>query len=186
MAMELQRYRFTVDEYHKMGEAGIFDEDDRVELIDGEIIEMSPINPPHAWCVTRLNKLFVLGVGDEAIVNVQNPIYLDDGTEPQPDLSLLKPIDFSGSKNHPGPSDILLVVEVAESTLGSDRKHKVPRYARAGIPEVWLINVKKAAMEVYSEPEDGKYQSVRMVGPGQTITLTMLPDVSIQTDGFLR
>lgn len=186
MAMELPRYRFTVDEYHKMGEAGILDEDARVELIDGEIIEMSPVHWPHIMCVDLLNKLLVVGVGDAALVRVQSPIYLDDGTEPQPDLTLLKPLDYIAMQQSGRPKDYLLVIEVSDSTVGNDRKYKVPRYARAGVPEVWIVNLPKKVVEVYSDPVGGKYQSIMRVGPGQTLTVKMLPHVTISVDAFLR
>jgi Uma2 family endonuclease len=186
MAMELPRYRFTVDEYHKMGDAGIFTEDDRVELIDGEIIEMSPINYPHIISVDLLNKLLVIGVGDDALVRVQSPIRLDDATEPQPDLALIRPYEYLATLEPEGPEDVLLVVEVAESTIRADRNYKVPRYARAGIPEVWLVNIPKKVVEVYTDPAEGKYQSVMRVGHGQTLTVKMLPHVSIAVDAFLR
>jgi Uma2 family endonuclease len=186
MAMELQRYRFTVDEYHKMGKAGIFDEDDRVELIDGEIIEMSPINPPHAWCVDYLSMLLNRSLPEDFIVRVQNPIYVDDINEPQPDVAVLKPGDYLRREQHPGPDDMILVVEVADSTVRTDRTRKVPRYAQAGIPEVWLVNLPKKVVEVYSEPVGGKYQSIMRVGRGQTLTVKILPHVTIAVDAFLR
>lgn len=186
MAMELQRYRFTVDEYHKMGDAGIFTEDDRVELIDGEILKMSPINRPHAVCVDVLNMLLVPSVVGRAIVRVQGPIFVDEGSEPQPDLALLRPRDYLSLPQHAGPEDVLLVVEVAQSSVKSDRNRKMPLYARVGIPEVWLINLPKKVVEVYSDPKEGKYQSVEAVGPGQTLTVKMLPDVTIPVEAFLR
>src|SRR5437870_3088480 len=151
MATEYARRRFTVDEYHKMGEAGILDEDDRVELLDGEIVQMSPINVPHAVCVDRLNMLFAPALVGRGIVRVQAPIYIDEINEPQPDVILLKLADYlSRQPQHPGPDDILLLIEVADSTVGADRRQKMPRYARAGIAEVWLVNIPKHAIEVYS------------------------------------
>ncbi|HEX9989073.1 MAG TPA: Uma2 family endonuclease [Chloroflexia bacterium] len=186
MAMRLPRRHFTVDEYHKMGEAGILHEDDRVELIDGEIIEMSPVNHPHILCVDMLTKLLVIGVGDDAMVRVQSPIRLDDATEPQPDLALMRPYEYLATLEREGPEDVLLVIEVAESTIRADRNHKVPRYARAGIPEVWLVNIPKKVVEVYSDPAQGKYQSIMRVGRGQSLTVKMLPHVHIAVDAFLR
>jgi Uma2 family endonuclease len=186
MAMELPRYRFTVDEYHRMGDAGILHEDDRVELIDGEIIKMSPVNRPHILCVDLLTRLLVIGVGDEALVRVQSPIRLDDATEPQPDLALMRPYEYLATLEREQPEDVLLVVEVAESTIRDDRNHKVPRYAQAGIPEVWLVNIPKKVVEVYSDPVEGKYQSIMRVGRGQTLTVKMLPHVNIAVGAFLR
>lgn len=185
MAMQLPRKRFTVDEYHKMADAGILHEDDRVELIEGEIIEMSPINVPHAVCVDRLTKKLVMGAGDRAIVRVQSPIFINERTEPEPDLVLLKPRDYLAMPYHPGPDDIMLVIEVADSTVRTDRRDKVPRYARAGIPEMWLVNIPRKIVEVYSEPVEGKYRNVQRVGRGQTLSLTALPDVTIGVDEIL-
>ena len=130
MAVELRRYRFTTTEYDRMAEAGVLGEDDRVELIEGEILEMSPMGRRHAACVDRLTRLLVRGVGDAAIVRVQNPIVLSDHNEPQPDLALLRPrVDFYTAE-HPGPEDALLVVEVSDSSVEYDRQIKVPLYAQ--------------------------------------------------------
>ena len=185
MATEYARRRFTVDEYHKMGEAGILDEDDRVELLEGEIVKMSPINVPHAVCVDLLNMLFGQKLAGRGIVRVQSPIFIDDLNEPQPDVVLLKPRDYLKRRQHPGPEDIMLLIEVADTTVLSDRRQKVPRYARAGIQEVWLVNIPKSVVEVYSDPADGKYRSIRRVGRGNAITPQALPDVTIAVDDFL-
>lgn len=186
MAIQLPRKRFTVDEYHKMGDAGILHEDDRVELIEGEIVEMSPMNVPHAVCIDRLNKLLNRQVPDEWTVRVQSPICLSVDTEPEPDLVLLKPRDYLKMQHHPGPDDVLLAIEVADSTIRSDRRYKVPLYARAGISEVWLVNIAKKLVEVYSDPFEGKYQSIRRVGLGEVLNLTALPGVSVAIDDILR
>ncbi len=179
------RRRFTVVEYHKMGEAGIITEDDRVELIDGEIVEMSPINPPHSVCVNRLNKLLNRHVPEELVVSVQNPIYLSEDSEPQPDIALLKPGEYISRTQHPGPEDVLLVVEVADTTVVSDQRQKIPRYAQAGIPEAWLVNIPKGVVEVYTDPGQGKYKQIKRVGPGESITPKLLPDVTLQVSDFL-
>ena len=131
MAMQVTRHQFTVDEYHRMSEAGVFGEDDRVELIEGDILEMAPIGSRHAACVTRLNRLLSSRLASDVIVRVQDPILLDDGSEPQPDVVVARfQADFYESK-HPGPRDLLLVIEVAESSLGFDRDVKMGLYARA-------------------------------------------------------
>ncbi len=136
MAAQVARRMFTTDEFHRMAAAGILSEDDRVELIDGEIVQMSPIGSPHASCVDRLTALFVRRFGRRAIIRVRNPIVLSRHSEPQPDLAVLKlRTDFYAEK-HPGPSDVLLVVEVADTSADYDRLTKVALYARAGIPEV--------------------------------------------------
>jgi hypothetical protein len=150
-------HRFTVAEYHRMGEAGIFHEDDRVELIAGEIVEMAPIGTDHSWVVTRLTSLFEKGRGD-LIVWSQNPIVLSDEDEPQPDLALVKPRPELYRKAHPGPDDVLLVVEVADSSLAYDRGEKLARYALAGIPEVWIVDLNGDRLLVFRSPTGRSYE----------------------------
>ena len=185
MATEYSRRRFTVDEYHRMGDAGILHEDDRVELIDGEIVEMTPINVPHAVVVGQLTMLLAPMVAGRAIVWVQNPIYIDNLNEPQPDIAVVKARNYLAQQHHPGPGDILLLIEVVDTSIATDRRHKIPRYARAGINEVWLVNIPKKVVEVYSEPVGGKYGSIQRVGKGQTIGPKALPDIGIAVDDFL-
>jgi len=126
MAAPLVRHRFTVEEYHRMGQAGILSEDDRVELIEGEIVEMAPVGSRHAACVKRLNALLSRRAGGRALVSVQDPIRLGEHSEPQPDLALLKPREDFYAAAHPGPEDVLLVIEVAETSLEYDREVKLP------------------------------------------------------------
>jgi Uma2 family endonuclease len=186
MATQSQpRRRFTVDEYHKMGDAGVFTEDDRLELIDGEIIKMSPINIPHAVCVDLLTMLFASHLIGRGIVRVQNPIFIDDINEPQPDLALLKQRDYLHQHQHPGAGDILLVIEVADTTVRLDRHQKIPRYAHAGIPEAWIVNITRQEVEVYSDPIGAKYRSIQRVGHGGVIILKAMPDVTVAVDDFL-
>src|SRR5258708_7547065 len=153
MSRQLARRWFTVAEYNRMAEAGILKEDDRVELIDGEIVEMSPIGSRHAACVNRLTLMLIAQSGEHFIVSVQNPIVAGDYSEPQPDIAVLKPRDDFYESDLPRASDVLLVIEVADTTAQADRKVKSELYARAGIPEFVLINLAKDAFEVYSEPE---------------------------------
>lgn len=129
MSVQLLRRKFTVDQYHKMAESGILKEDDRVELIRGEIIEMSPIGTKHAACVNRLVNLLVLLLGKRVIVAPQNPVVLDNNSEPQPDVALLKPRDDFYATAHPQPQDIFLLIEVADSTILYDREEKITLYA---------------------------------------------------------
>lgn len=183
MVAEYVRKRFTVDEYYKMGETGIIGEDDRVELIGGEIVEMTPINVPHARCVGRLNKLFAPLLADRGDVWVQNPIYIDEWSEPQPDIALLKPGYFlNPQQQHPGPDDILLLIEVADSTLMTDRRRKVPLYAGAGVTEVWIVNIQKKVVEFFVDPAGGKYNRVGRVGLGHTVSPQTLPDVVLKVN----
>jgi Uma2 family endonuclease len=141
MKVQILRWQFTVADFARMIEAGIFAEDDRVELIDGEVRAMSPIEPRHAAIVKRLNALMSRQVGDRAILSVQEPIQLTDYTEPQPDLAVLRLREDFYVQAHPVPADVLVVVEVAETSLEYDREEKVPRYAQVCIPEVWLLDV---------------------------------------------
>jgi Uma2 family endonuclease len=185
MAVRVSRRRFTVDEYRRMLESGILAEDDRVELINGEIVEMAPIGSRHAACVKRLNNLFSRQVGDRAVVGVQDPVRLDEYSEPQPDLTLLRPRPDYYAGGHPGPEDVLLVVEVAETSAEYDRQIKVPLYARAGIREVWLVDLAASAVEVYREPTPEGYRQVRRFGRGETLSPEALPDINLALDDIL-
>ncbi|TKB77979.1 MAG: Uma2 family endonuclease [Nitrospira sp.] len=185
MSVQLARHRFSVEEYHRMAQAGIFSEDDRVELIEGEVVAMSPIGSRHAACVKRLLRLFDRSVGDRAIVSVQDPIRLSERSEPQPDLMLLKPrSDFYGQA-HPGPADVLLLIEVAETSADSDRGVKLALYARAGISEVWLVDLERERVELYWNPAPGGYQESRTVGRGERLAPQALPDLDIAGEAVL-
>jgi Uma2 family endonuclease len=185
MAVALQRYRFTVDQYHQMAEAGIFDPDCRVELIDGEIFEMSPVDPWHSGVVDRLTHRFVTALGDRAVVHVQNPVGLDPRSEPQPDVVLLKPrADFYGTA-HPGPEHALLLVEVASTSLQHDRGRKLPLYARAGVPEVWIVNRQADAVEVFRASSSGAYREQDMRRRGQHVAPSAFPDLRLSVDDVL-
>ncbi len=185
MAVDILRRRFTVEEYHRMGEAGIFAEDDRIELIDGEIIQMIPIGSPHAACVDRLTRLFVLSAGQRASVRVQSPISLGPQSEPQPDLTLLRPRADFYVNAHPGASDVWLVVEVAGTSLPFDRTVKMPLYSRAGVPEVWLVDLAGACVEVHRRPSAGRYEEVQRVTRGERLTCQAFPDLSVGVDELL-
>ncbi len=174
MAALVTKRRFTVGEYHRLAEAGILSEDDRVELLEGEIFEMSPISSRHASCVDRLVQLFSERLGRRAIVRVQNPVRLSEYSEPQPDLTLLKPrADFYRAA-HPQPDDVLLLVEVSETSGEFDRRVKLPLYATAGIPEVWIVDLSCEQIEVYRDPKPEGYQQSQIVGRGQTLTAQLL------------
>jgi Uma2 family endonuclease len=152
-----------------MGEVGIFSEDDRVELVCGEVIQMSPIGERHAACVAILTQLITLRLQRSALVWVQNPLRLDEYSEPQPDLAILKPRATHYRTSKPAPGDVLVVIEVSDSTLEYDRKVKMPLYAGAGIPEAWLVNLPEECVEVYSDPAGGEYQSVRSYARGEVV-----------------
>lgn len=185
MVMQLQRYLFTVEEYHRMGEAGIFRENDRVELIEGEIVEMTPIGSRHAACVDRVAQLFFERAARRAIVRVQNPIRLGKHSEPQPDLVLLRPRPDFYAQGHPGPEDVLLLVEVAETSAEYDRTIKLPLYARSGIPEVWLVDLAAAAVEVHRRPTPEGYQEVQRVRRGERVSSQAFPDLDLAVDEVL-
>ena len=176
--VELKRRRFTLEEYHRMGEVGIFHEDDRVELIEGEIVEMSPIGRLHAATVDRIAHVFSRRLGDRAIVRVQNPIQFTAlVSEPQPDVTLLVPkTDFYAS-GHPGPTDILLVVEVMDSTVAYDRGVKLGLYARAGIVEVWLANVNTRRIELCRRLGTDGYGEVQVLQDDESASIQAFGDI---------
>lgn len=179
MALQIARRCFTVEEYHRMAAAGILSEDDRVELIEGEIVEMTPIGSRHASCAIRLNQLFSQRLGQRALVSVQNPIRLGERSEPQPDLALLRPRPDFYAQAHPEPRDVLLLVEVAETSGAYDREVKLPLYARAGIAEVWLVDLEHAGIEVYRQPGPQGYQFVQRVGPEARLAPQTFPDLAL-------
>ena len=176
MALDLKRRRFTSEEYHQMTEAGILGEDDRVELIEGEIVEMTPIGHRHAACVKRINQAFSRLFWDVSVVSVQDPIRLGDDSEPEPDLALLRlRADFYAS-GHPGPEDVTLLVEVAESSADPDRRVKVPMYGRSGIPEVWLVDLEQRTVTSYRDPMPDGYRTVQVHRRGESIAPSHFPD----------
>jgi Uma2 family endonuclease len=168
-----------------MAEAGILSEDDRVELVEGDVIEMNPIGSRHAACVNRLNMLLSRVARKVAIVSVQNPIRLDEYSEPEPDIVLLRPREDFYVQGHPTPSDVLLVIEVAESSAEYDRNIKGPLYARAGIPELWLIDLPKGTVEIYTQPVNGAYEASKQVKGGESLVSQTLPEVSFSADAIL-
>lgn len=185
MSVQIAKRCFTVAQYNRMGEAGILTEDDRVELIEGEIIEMSPIGERHAACVDVLAELFREQLQRKAIIRVQNPIQLGNYSEPQPDVTLLKRRDDFYRRAHPTAADVLLIVEVADTTLDYDRQIKVPLYARAGIAEVWIVNLMDEQVEVYAQPVNGAYQSQRHAGRGETINSPSAFNLTLHVEDIL-
>ena len=185
MTVELAQRPFTVDEYYLMADAGILKEDDRVELIDGRIVSMSLGGSRHAACVKRLNALLGAVVQPTATVSVQDPIRLGQHSEPQPDVALLRPRDDFYSQNHPTPSDVLLVVEVADTSEDYDRDFKLPLYAKAGIPEVWIVCLRDDLVLVHSDPVRGAYRDVRQAGRGDSIEVRHLPHLTLSVADIL-
>jgi Uma2 family endonuclease len=176
--VELRR-RFTVEEYERMGEVGIFDPADRVELLDGEIVTMSPIGPKYAGVVNRIAACLFRSLDDRATVIVQNPLRLLPRSEPQPDLVVARfRRDFYQSA-HPTAEDVLLVIEVADSSLRTDRAVKLPIYARQGIGEVWIVDLAADVVHVHTDPVHGAYREVCTVRSGETLKPRMVPDLEL-------
>ena len=146
------QHRFNVKDYYRMAETGVFRPDARVELLDGRIIDMSPIGPFHGSVTKYLNQMFTAAARGRWITQIQDPVRLDEHSEPEPDVALLKPVADFYRKQHPQPEDVFLLVEVSDSTLETDQAEKLPAYGRAGIAEVWIVNLNDATIEVYREP----------------------------------
>ena len=185
MAVQIERKRFTVEEYYRMAEAGILAEDDRVELIEGEIYAMSPLGWLHVNCVNRCNTLFTRELGSAAIVSVQNPILIDDYSSPQPDVTLLRPAEDAFTGRLPGPADVLLLIEVADTSIHHDRGKKLPQYARAGIAEVWIVDLQAEIIRAYSRPENGAYQVYREARRGDLLSPILLTGISARVEEIL-
>lgn len=183
--IQISRYSFTVAEYRRMGEVGIISEDDRVELVCGEIIKMSPIGKRRAACVDALNELLRERLRRSVNVRVQNPVQLDDYSEPQPDIAVLKRRDDFYRHAHPRPEDVLVVIEVSDSTLEYDRTVKMPLYAGAEIPEAWLVNLPEERIEMYSDPAGGEYQTSRSYARGQRLQSHTLASLRVSVSKVL-
>ncbi len=177
---EPRKHRFSVDEYHRLGELGVFGEDARVELIDGEIYEMAPIGARHVGHVNHLTRLFYAQVVDEVTISVQNPVRLGDDSEPEPDIALLQPRQDAYASAMPQADDVLLLVEVADTSARYDRDVKVPLYAAFDVPVVWLVDLENEAVEIYEEPVDGEYTVVRRPPHDATLVLDSLPALAIE------
>lgn len=176
-------YRFTADEFERLGRLGFFGEDDRVELLDGRIVRMSPIGPRHLRCVNRCGHALYRAGGDDHEVSTQNPLRLGARDMPQPDLALVR--RSPGPDTVPAAADVLLVVEVADTSLETDRRDKLPRYAAAGIPEAWLLNLPDEAIERHADPSPAGYRQVAIARRGETLTSTILPGLTLDVDDVL-
>jgi len=172
-------------EWKKLGEANIFPPESRLELINGEIIEMAPIGSNHSGHLNRLNHVLAQLIHNQAIISVQNPVQLGDLSEPQPDLMLLKPNADFYSIQHPSANDVLLLIEVSESSLAYDQNQKLRLYALHNIPEYWLLNVNDDCIEVYRQPHDGVYAEKTTLRSGDKITLSQLTDINIEISDIL-
>ncbi|HEX5501934.1 MAG TPA: Uma2 family endonuclease [Thermomicrobiales bacterium] len=176
------RYRITAAEFTRMGEAGVFPAERRLELVDGEVVEMSPIGPRHAICVTRTGDVLSDHARPRWFVSVQNPLQLGEHDMPQPDLALIARQDYDA---HPTAADTLLVIEVADTSLLTDRRDKLPRYAAAGIPESWLLDIVGGRLERHTEPGPAGYQQVQSARRGETLASTVLPGLVLDVTRLL-
>ena len=179
------RRKLTVDEYHRMGESGILHEDERVELLDGELYEMAPIGDDHIGGVISLEYFFGQRLGGRAFVSTQNPIRLSGYSEPEPDIVLLRLREDFYRTGKARPEDVLLLVEVAASSLDYDRTTKLPRYAAAGIPEVWIVNLVEERIEVYRQPAGDGYALHSVHVRGDTVAPAAFPDVTLRVEEIL-
>jgi Uma2 family endonuclease len=185
MSVHVSRHRFSVEAYSRMAECGILPRDARVELLDGEIVEMAPIGHRHAACVDWLTQALATGVSGRAIVRVQNPVRLGSRSEPQPDLALLRfRPDFYRS-GHPGPAEVMLVVEVGDDSVDFDREVKPPLYAAAGIPEFWIVDLLAEHIDVYQGAGPQGYAQVTRGLRGDRISPASLPDLVLEVSAVL-
>lgn len=184
MAAPVRKRLLTIDEYRRMGEAGIFHEDDRVELIRGEIYNMSPIGSRHVACLNRLLELFT-SPQPRVIRSPQNPIVLErQGSEPQPDLVLLRYQSDYYESAIAGPGDVILVIEISDSSLAYDRKVKIPLYAESGIPEAWIADLEGRTVTVYRQPSPDGYREMRTFSRGETVSPEAFPELSLSVDAI--
>ena len=181
----ITKRRFSVREYYLMADAGILSPRDRVELIDGEIVQMAAMGSYHAGCVNTLNRAFMETLGRRVVVSVQNPVRLSERSEPQPDIALLRPRADLYTESHPRPGDVMLIVEVSHSTVEYDRDVKTPLYAAAGISELWLVNLDEDFIDGLSDPEGAGYRTLRRYVRGERIAPALLPDAALEVSEIL-
>jgi Uma2 family endonuclease len=181
----LQRHRHTVDEYHRMGQAGVFAADARLELIDGEVIDMAPIGTRHASMVKRLIALLSAATQGQAIVAAQDPLRLSMSSEPQPDLMLLRPRADFYAQAHPGPTDVLLLIEVSDSTSAYDRGIKLDLYAKHGITEVWIVDLDDNVMRFFRGCDGERYADITTSNAPRVTPVAALPSITLDLTGLL-
>ena len=179
-----RRLRFTVDDYYKMIEMGMIEDYEKAEIIDGEMVQKMTIGDKHAAVVDKLNRLLIKALPDEVLVRVQNPLRLSDFDEPEPDFVLADLTKYDGNR-HPRPGETLVVIEVADASLKNDRSVKLPLYAKAGIGEVWIVNLRDDVVEIHQEPTVDIYQHVSVFRRGEKVASTTLPNVSFDVDSIL-
>lgn len=182
----LTQHRFNVSEFYRIAEAGVLPPEARVELLNGQIVDTSPIRPFHGGLVKRLNRILNLQAKGRWIVSTQDPLRLDDHSEPEPDLMLLKPADDDYTNRHPLPADVLLLIEVSDTSIDYDRDDKVPAYARASISEVWIVNLNNQTIELYREPHLTGYAAKVVLGAGEHASPMAFPDVALDVTQLLH
>ncbi len=175
--ISLPTYQFSVDAYHRLVEVGILNENDKVELIEGQIIQMTPIKSPHAACVDRLGDLLRILFVKKSIVRSQNPITLGEHSEPEPDLAVVKYKADYYENAHPTPKEIYIAIEISQSTEQYDRTIKIPLYAKHGIPEAWLVNLNKKEIEIYQQPTEKGYSAISIYCLADTLQSKLLKKV---------
>lgn len=180
------KHRFTIEDYHRMGETGVLRPNARVELLDGEIIDMSPIGPFHGGVTKYLIELFSVAARGRWKLGVQDPVCLNDNSEPQPDVALLRPAPDFYRRRHPTAEDVFLLIEVSDTTLELDRKEKLPLYGRAGVPEVWIVNLNELTVEIYRDPHFGGYALRTVLRAGDHASPAAFPDVGVDVGELLR
>ncbi|MBI5758119.1 MAG: Uma2 family endonuclease [Planctomycetales bacterium] len=179
MSTVIPRKRYTVTDYYRMVPAGIIHRDERVELLDGEVRVMSPIGSWHSGVVSRLQSMLAEALRRTAIITIQSPVRLGDYDEPEPDIAVLRPCDDFYTRSHPTPADVLLIIEVADTSLDYDRDEKLPRYAAAGVPEVWLVDIAAEAIEKFCELRDGIYQVQHVATGAEQVRPQLLPQFCV-------
>jgi Uma2 family endonuclease len=185
METEVVKKLFTVDEYLRMGEAGVFHPEARLELIEGEIIEMSPVGDRHVVCVNRANALFTSRLAGKVMVSVQNPVRLSRYTEPQPDIVLAPWRDDFYASKRLSAEHTVLVIEISDSTVRYDRNRKMPLYAQAGVPELWIENLQEDVILVYRDPGPKTFSTSLVFHRGESVSLAAFPDVAFNVDELL-
>ena len=180
----IRHHLLSVSDYYRMAETSILTEDEHVELINGELFDMAPIGSFHAGLVTRLSRLLINKLGDLAIVTVQNPLHLSEFSAPEPDIAVLKPRADDYMQSLPTAQDVLLLIEVADTSLHYDRHIKLPLYAKHQIPEVWLCDVKEKRLDIYQHPDNDYYRLHLRPKPNEEIQPLFVPSISIDWQGL--
>ncbi len=186
MGIQAPHKKFTVEQYHQMAASGILTERDRVELIEGEIVQMSPIGRKHAVCVDRLTVVFVIALSSKAVIRVQNPIHLSDNSEPEPDFAIVRGQLGNYLAEHPEPKDVIALVEVSDSTIQYDRETKALLYAQKGIQELWLMDLNELTIEVFRMPGPTGYQDIQTFQKGQSLAFQGFPDTFFVVEQLLK